>query len=710
MGSRGKPSFGPSDTAAVAREVLGGALAVLVCRSDGAITYANPAASTLLGADPVGKMLPDVMAGESPHPLRETGLIVRQFRRADGTEFRAFVLVSESRYGQIIHFAEADAYIRERDRLAYQETIWRYAIEAGGHAVWDYNTDNEALFYSEEWKAMRGFPPGAEVQDSFEAWQERLHPDDRERMVEHVRQQNCGEIDHFNMEYRERRLDGRWIWVLARGKTVEWDEEGRPTRVVGTDIDITRLKEEEERRAIEAQAAYQRHLAELERANQAAEQARRAAHALARLDPLSNLANRRAFSEEIEHLSADSDGGMFAVLLLDLDRFKPVNDMHGHAVGDLVIRECAERLAAAVGAEGMVARLGGDEFGVILIGGETGIGPAAAICARHLIAELSRPMLIGDLSIEIGASVGFALFPEHSSDADSLFRYADMALYQAKQTARGTWSAYDRTMSRTAEIRAELETAVRDAVAREDIQPFFQPIVDMRSGRIVKLEVLARWQHPTHGAVPPDRFIPIIEQLGLMSAFTLSMLRRSCMAGRSWPADISISINLSTREVCDPATPLRLLATAVECAFPTTRLEIEITEKELVKDFVAAKQVISALRGAGVKVLLDDFGAGYSGLGYLREIAFDCIKIDRSFISMLTTRVESRKVTKAIQKLAQSLELATVAEGIEDEAVWEAVSRIGCTYGQGYYFSRPVPASEVPALLRRDPRVLRRAG
>ena len=251
---------------------------------------------------------------------------------------------------------------------------------------------------------------------------------------------------------------------------------------------------------------------------------------------------------------------------------------------------------------------------------------------------------------------------------------------------------------------------MRRAVAEEEIQPYFQPIVDLRTGKVAKLEMLARWQHPTHGMVTPDRFIPIIEQYGLMNDFTLSMLRRSCRAAKAWPADISVSINLTTKEVCDAATPLRILGAALECDFPPMRLEVEITEKALVKDFSAAKQVVAALRSAGVKILLDDFGAGYSGLGYLRELAFDCIKIDRTFISTLPTQAESRKIIKAMQGLAESLDLTTVAEGIENKEILDAVNGVGCTYGQGYYIAKPVPAGDVAELLARNAQRLRLVG
>ena len=423
MASGENGNVGSPDLAVIALELLAGPVAVLVCRADGTIGWANQSAISLLGVDPSQRPLSDFLDGE-PEALADAtaGHAPRQFRRAGGGEknpFSAFTNVSKSQSGYVLQIFEADDYVRAGETLAYQESIFRHAIEAAEHAVWEYNANNEALFYSDAWKAMRGFPLEGEFHDSLELWEARLHPDDLESVREHVKQSNSGEIDHFSFEYRERHVDGRWIWILARGRSVEWDENGRPTRLIGTDIDITKLKDEEARRAAEAELAYQRHLAELETANQATEAARQAADALARLDPLSNLANRRGFAEEIARLSADSKGvPAFAVLLMDLDRFKPVNDMHGHAIGDLVIKESAQRLAAAVRRDGMVARLGGDEFGVVLIGREADMEATAGACADRLIAELSRPISVGGFEVEIGASVGLAVFPRDSRDAD----------------------------------------------------------------------------------------------------------------------------------------------------------------------------------------------------------------------------------------------------------------------------------------------------
>ena len=351
MASDGNGNVGSADLAVIALELLAGPVAVLVCRADWTIAWANASATELLGGDPRQQPLSDILHGEPDSLAGSTGeRALRQFRRPEGkSPFWAFTRTSDTASGHVLQIFEADDYVREREKLAYQESIFRNAIEAAEHGVWEYNANNEALYYSDAWKAMRGFPLDGEFHDTNELWEARLHPDDLKSVREHVRQSNSGEIDHFSFEYRERHVDGRWIWILARGRSVEWDESGRPTRLIGTDIDITKLKDEEARRAAEAGLTYQKHLAELETANRATEAARQAAFALARQDPLSSLANRRGFAEEIARLSNDARAApAFAVLLIDLDRFKPVNDMHGHAVGDLVIKESAQRLAAAV--------------------------------------------------------------------------------------------------------------------------------------------------------------------------------------------------------------------------------------------------------------------------------------------------------------------------------------------------------------------------
>ena len=524
--------------------------------------------------------------------------------------------------------------------------------------------------------------------------------DDVEHCREQIRQHNAGEVEDFSFEYREKNTSGEYVWIHCRGRVVEWQSDGSASRVLGTDIDITRLKQEEQRRAEENAALHQKHIIELEEAHQRTEAARQVAHLLARQDPLTQLPNRRVFSDEIDHLcSLSNNQTSFAVMIVDLDRFKPVNDLYGLITGDLILRTAAERLLKAVSATGIVARLGGDEFGVILTRQPSDKPCFALSCANAIITTMNDPIQVGGFTVEVGASVGIAVYPEHGTDPHTLFRNADMALYAVKQAERGVATIYSDEMGRKAEAKAILENEVRHAVARDEIQPFFQPIIDLKTGKIQAFEVLARWHNLDLGDVLPDQFIPIIDQFNLMPQFTLSILKQACSFARDWPREIKLSINLTAKEVCDLSTPLKIFRLISEVGFPASRVEIEVTEQALMHDLFTAKQVIMAFRNAGASVVLDDFGAGYAGLGYLRELKFDCIKIDRSFVMTLLRQTESATIVEAMQTLARNLGLKTVAEGVEDERTLEALKKIGCDSAQGYYFSPAVSGSDVMALV-----------
>jgi diguanylate cyclase (GGDEF)-like protein/PAS domain S-box-containing protein len=679
---------------------------MLACGPDGTIEWANIAAARMAGQGGEalkGKGLA-VLLGDAASKLSATPSLVMlaDFR---GPPLWVLAMAQERDGGSDVFLIGADEFARERESLAYQESIWRYALEAAGHGVWDYNSNNEALFYSEGWKTMRGFRPDEVVDDSLEKWAERLHPDDRDEVLEHVRKHNAGEIENFCFEYRERRQDGKWVWILARGKATAWDENGKPTRLLGTDIDITELREEEARRKRETEETYLRHLAELEAARVAADVARRAADDLARQDPLTGLGNRRAFSEAIGAMAGDG-GRPFAVMIVDLDRFKSVNDFYGHETGDAVLRISAARLKAAAGFA-VVTRLGGDEFGLLLHARDGDLSAQVERTAAAILAALKEPIGTNGLVVEIGGSVGAALFPDHGSDYRNLMRSADMALYESKQANRGGCTLFKRKMAEAADLRASLESDLRRAIAEEAIEPFFQPIMTASADDIAKFEILARWNHPSLGMVSPNTFVPLAEQIGLLPQLTQQLLRRGCMAARAWPGRINISLNLSAREVCDLGTPLRLLGVLAKCHFPPARLEVEVTEQALIKDKAAAKQVIDAFRKAGVRVYLDDFGAGYAGLGYLRELTFDGIKLDRACIAAIAGTPAGATFAAALQMMARMLNLETVAEGIEDSATWDAVRDIGCSFGQGFLFSPAVPEREA-SLLLADPVVERR--
>ncbi len=358
-----------------------------------------------------------------------------------------------------------------------------------------------------------------------------MHPDDHQRISDQIERQNSGELKVNAFEYRERHSDGHWIWILSRGRAIDWMPDGSVARIVGTDTDITSLKEEEARAADEAAETYRRHLAALEKAHKAAESAQEMAQSLARHDALTGLPNRRVFSEALETAIARSKRGtVHAALIIDLDRFKPVNDIHGHPVGDTVLREIADRLRCVIREGDTLARLGGDEFGAIVDCASAKDDPhaVASLISNRIIERVSRPIDLGDRSLEVGASIGVAICPTDGECADTLMRAADMAMYRAKEEGRSTMRFFQVNMERELRERACLEEDVRRAVAEEAIEPHYQPLMKLSENRLVGFEILARWTHPTRGPIEPETFIPVVERLGLIGDLTYSLLRRAC--------------------------------------------------------------------------------------------------------------------------------------------------------------------------------------
>lgn len=682
------------------------------CDFDWNIISANISFETLAGLKKTtaqGKNLRTVFqvenssSGRASSPFSSSPKI---YRRNDGSQICAkFETEKDGSFIRVRVF-EFDGLLKRLEDVSNKESTWRNAIEAAGHGVWDYIGSTGSRFYSDQWKIMRGFDPQEEVCGTTKSWEARIHPEDLDRIRENIRQISSGEIDAFSFTYRERRPDGEWIWILSRGRAVKWDANGTPRKLSGTDIDITAIKQAELKRERERDEVHATHLLALEQANKATEAAQEIAQIMSRKDPLTGMPNRRVLYEEINHyIRSDEDSVPgFSVFIIDLDRFKPINDCYGHAVGDIVIRKTATRLQALIGSDCVAARLGGDEFGILM---PHAIGPAgvedAASLATNIIRDVSAAINIGDFDVTVGASVGIAHCPQHGTNSEVLLRHADIAMYEAKNSGRGAYSVFSKDIGKEADSRARLVSDIKQAVLQDQIQPFFQPIMNLETEEVSSFEVLARWNHPEFGPISPERFLPIIERFGLMKRFTNNLLRKACGTVLEWPSNITLTLNISTEQICDTTFPAEILGILVEFGLVPSRLEIEITEQALVKDFEAAKQVIQCLREGGVRVLLDDFGTGYSGLSYLRELQFDCIKIDRSFIASLTKNRESAKIVEAIQILAENLGLETVAEGIEDKETLEAIKSLGTRYGQGFYFAKAISGVETQKFLSRKP-------
>jgi diguanylate cyclase (GGDEF)-like protein len=419
---------------------------------------------------------------------------------------------------------------------------------------------------------------------------------------------------------------------------------------------------------------------------------------LARHDALTGLANRRFLIEEIEIAAASiATGRQHALFLIDLDRFKPINDFHGHGAGDAVLCETAIRLQRIIGTRGVVARLGGDEFAIFVpCGGEALELNRIAAEINHRLAD---PLNWGGSQLEIGATVGFALMPADADNAAALLHCADLAMYRAKSAARGSNRRYLRSMDDELKAKDLVRRELRSGLAIGDIIPYYQPIVRLVDHRIVGFEALARWQHPRDGILLPANFIQAAEEAGLLPDLSYGLMRRACLEMKRLSPNLSVAVNISALQLRDRWMPQKVLAILSETGFPAHRLELEITETALMGDMETAQHVLHSLRNLGVSIALDDFGTGYSSLSYLRELCIDRLKIDRSFVHAMHHDRGSEKIVNAILSLSKGLGLRTTAEGIEstEEATW--LSANGCELAQGYLFGRPMSFDDAARLL-----------
>ena len=448
--------------------------------------------------------------------------------------------------------------------------------------------------------------------------------------------------------------DGRCIAVVARqmldGGTVTTHE------------DVT------ERRRAETQIAYMAH------------------H-----DALTGLANRVLLRERIQAALSDGRDRPLAVLCLDLDRFKAVNDTLGHPVGDAVLRIAASRLNTCIREADTVARLGGDEFAIVAV-----LAPldASALAAR-IVEEISQPYHLDGQRIVIGISIGIALAPADGGDPDALLKNADLALYRAKAQGRNTYRFFEPEQDLCLTERYTLEQDLRRAIGAREFEVHYQPICNIETGRKTSMEALVRWRHPVHGLIPPDRFIPLAEETGLINALGELVLRQACADAVNWPPSTKVAVNLSPTQFQNPDLVSQVATILADSGLPVRRLELEITETVLLQRSHDNLRTLQELSALGISIALDDFGTGYSSLSYLRLFRFDMIKIDRSFVGEMAQMEASAAIVCAVANLGRSLDIITVAEGVETEEQLTLLRAAGCTQAQGYLLGRPVPAADL---------------
>lgn len=425
---------------------------------------------------------------------------------------------------------------------------------------------------------------------------------------------------------------------------------------------------------------------------------------IAGTDLLTGLPNRRRFYQHLEAALADGrrSGLDHALLLIDLDRFKAVNDAHGHPTGDELLQKVGERLCDVLRDERHIARLGGDEFAFLLRCDPAGpdrpqTDPAAV--AKHIVDALANPFILSNgAMVQVGASIGIGLTRANDQASSELMHRADVGLYRAKADGRGCFRFFEQGTDARVRALAKLEGELRQAISDNAVIPHFQPLIDLATGRLVGVEMLARWPHSTRGMISPGEFIPLAEDSGMVGPMTVSLLRQACHAAASWPGHVMLACNLSPLHLRDANLPATISAVLAETDFPAARLELEVTESALIGDLALARSLLVELKTLGVKLALDDFGTGYSSLRHLQLLPFDKLKIDQSFVGAMATDTESAKIVSAVVGLGHSLGLSTVAEGVETEEVAMLLRGLGCDIGQGWLFGRPVPAQDISAL------------
>lgn len=424
------------------------------------------------------------------------------------------------------------------------------------------------------------------------------------------------------------------------------------------------------------------------------------AQLLAKRDPLTGFYNRRALADRGEPMlaAALARGHAVAMLLLDLDHFKTVNDVHGHAIGDALLQAAAAEIVQALPADAFIARLGGDEFACAFPFVPIDTGYVESV-ARSVVARLAQPFALATTQVHVSVSAGIARSGADRTSIDALMRCADIAMYAAKQQGRNRHMWFDLSMERELQARNDIEAGMRLAIPRGEIIPFFEQQIDFATGRLQGFEVLARWRHPMRGLLEADAFLPIAQESGMIGDMSLAVIRAALSEARDWDPSLTISVNVAPVQLKDTWFAQKLVKVLTETGFPAHRLEVEITETSLFENLATAQSIAASLKNQGIRLALDDFGTGFSSLAHLRALPFDRIKIDKSFVTSIRDNAESRAIVSAITRLGESLGLPVTAEGIENHGIEQTLIDLGCHRGQGEFYGRAMPVEAVRSLL-----------
>ncbi|ABB15654.1 EAL domain-containing protein [Carboxydothermus hydrogenoformans] len=562
---------------------------------------------------------------------------------------------------------------RQQDELKKSEERYRLVVEGASDGLWDWDLETDTAYISERWRDLIGFDKEV-INNYCETWIKFIHPRDVKAVINNLRNHLEKKTPFYLCEYRIKTKDGKYIWILSRGKAL-WNKEGKAIRMAGSHTDITQRKQ------MESKLEY-----------------------MAFHDPLTNLPRRDVFLERLKVAMADArrNGKKLAVFFVDLDNFKIINDSLGHHTGDRLLKKIAKELTKCVRETDTISRVGGDEF-IILLPDVNSIEDTDKV-AKRILELFDQPIKLNNYELPVTISIGIAIYPDHGKSERAILKNADIAMYTAKRKGKNGFQYFDIAMKSEVEFANTVKRDLRLALEKNQFILYYQPLIDLKTGKIASMEALLRWQHPKKGMISPFHFIPIAEETRQIISIGEWVLRTACRQMKEWLgmgySGFSVSVNVSVHQLEQPNFAKVVCDILKEIELEPRYLELEITETVLIEAVETVVENLYHLKKAGVKIIIDDFGTENSSFRYMQKFTVDGLKIDRSFVNGIKIDV-NKAIIDAIILLGHRLKLPVTAEGVETREQLECLIESGCDKVQGFYFSKPLPPDEVIHLVQK---------
>ena len=567
---------------------------------------------------------------------------------------------------------------QNKEYLSQNQERYSLAMQASNDGLWDWDLETNKILYSDRWKEMLGFNDD-EISDTADEWLSRVHPEDHDRVRASIDAYLEGTTSNFEIEYRIRHFSDNYLWMMAKGLAIR-TSDGRATRFAGSQTDVSERKSNEEQMIHDA------------------------LH-----DTLTSIPNRTLLLDRIRQSLVRRKRypkTSFAIIFIDLDRFRLVNESLGHIHGDELLQLISARLKETIPIGDTVARLGGDEFSILLQ--DINSVRDVEVIAKDIQNLFSKPFFLGDREVFASASMGIAHSDNDYKTPEEILRDAELAMYRAKREGKSQSIVFQPQFRQSSLSPIDLDTDLRRALDRDEMELHYQPIISMRDRTISGFEALLRWSHRSRGVISPNEFIPLAEETGLIYDLGQWVLGKACKQIAAWNKSkkkedqLEISINLSSRQFSDPNLVEGIVENIEKSGFDAEFLKIEITESALMQNAQRSVSMLNQLKDLNIKVCVDDFGTGYSSLSYLHTFPIDTLKIDRSFVHDMSRNFRNMEIIRTIIMLAHNLKLDVIAEGVETGEQDAQLSALGCQFAQGFYFSRPINSSDAALLIQQN--------